>query len=114
MTNSTVLAQPKLEFLELRDIVGFSSEYLLQAFKELEDETVKQIIATLCDNLKRAQSCLEKEISKQEQEISGTAYDSNHFSNVNFLDVDLGSVVEEFTLDNVAINNIVVEIDRTH
>ncbi len=82
--------------LELRDIVGFSADYILHALESLEDEQQQHIVFCLCTNLQRARACLEQEILSQGEDVSHYPYNPNYFTNVDFLKIDINQVVKQF------------------
>lgn len=86
-----------MRLLELRDIVGFASEYLIHAFQEVEDEREQHIIFTICNNLQRAKFGLELEIGALGEDVKESPYNPQYFTNVDFLNIDIVEVVKEFT-----------------
>lgn len=82
--------------LELRDIVGFSADYFQLAFQSLDNKTDQHIVFTLCNNLQRAKQALEHELLALGRDVREQLYEPAHFSNVEFLNINIMSVVEEF------------------
>lgn len=84
------------KLLEIRDIVGFSADYLMQAFQHLDNTREQHIIFTICSNLYRAEHCLELEIKDLGLEVENKAYNPYAFTDVDFLNINIVRVIEEF------------------
>lgn len=85
------------ELLELRDIVGFSADYIEQVFEQHDSTQSQKIVASLCNDLQRGKDALEEEMRISGKEVKELDYNPLHFANVSFLNTNMIDVVTQFT-----------------
>lgn len=79
----------------VRDVTGFSAEYLIQKLHHFEGQEEQHLICTLCSNLHRATHLIEVEVIKLGMQRELRPYSHHSFSNLNYLEVDLVEVVKQ-------------------
>lgn len=87
MQNKQINLTKKL--LEIRDISGFSAEFLIQKLHCIEDKQDQDLIYALCGNLHRASLLMEAELLDRGIDCENRPYSHQSFNNVKHLDVDL-------------------------
>lgn len=84
------------KFIEARDIIGFSADYFLEAFKELPDEKLQHVIYALCSNLYRMESQLDKELLTDGIDLKNRNLESSAFVDDRNSSIKMSQVISEF------------------
>jgi len=82
--------------LEVRDICGFSAEYLVHNLHHFDTQVEQYIIYSLCSNLQRSVHNIELELIACGFHCEDRPYSHSSFENVDYLDVDLVELVKEY------------------
>lgn len=84
------------DLLEIRDIIGFSADYIMQQIYQLKDEHEHEVAYTICSNLYRAERRLELELAAAGMDVKGRTYNPQSFRDVSYLEIKIDEVVEAF------------------
>ena len=98
------------KLLELRDVVGFSAEYVKQILPLVQNAQQQEIVSVICSNLERVKNDLEIELDKLDEGAVSEPYNPANFTDVAFLKTNMAEEVirliasEESLVEKQALN----------
>ena len=83
------------KLLAVRDICGFTAEYLVRNLHHFDSQSEQYIICNLSSNLNRSVKSIELELISRGLHCQDRPYCSSSFENLSYLDVDLVALVKD-------------------
>ncbi|MCW8877138.1 MAG: hypothetical protein OQJ89_16650 [Kangiellaceae bacterium] len=84
------------KLLAVRDICGFTADYLVLNLHHFESKPEQYIIYNLSSNLNRSVKSIEIELISRGLHCQDRPYCSSSFENLSYLDVDLVALVKDY------------------
>lgn len=93
---ATALIPLDTKLLEIRNIVSFSADYIMDAAQLLKDEKQQQIVYTICSNLYRMESNLAQEIKALGSNVNDEYFEPSAFIDSEQSNINISQVIKEF------------------
>ncbi len=81
---------------KVRNINGFTSDYLMHNIYELNSDYQREVIYSICCNLYHTEAALENLLLKYDQPINNRNYHPETFESVKYLNLHMPNVVTNF------------------